>query len=85
MRAVYVSPSESGGWEENLIGGRELADGESVEIRFSPEGRAAAWDIRVEAVDEHYAEWKGLRLGDASSVTMLLDVMGERVAVAEVE
>jgi hypothetical protein len=85
LRAVYVSPSASGGWEENVLGGAELADGETVEIRFSPEEKAAAWDLRVEAVDEHYAEWKGLRLGEVSRVTLLLDMVGERVVVAEVE
>ncbi|HEX8149323.1 MAG TPA: hypothetical protein VF591_19225 [Pyrinomonadaceae bacterium] len=85
LKAVYVSPSDSGGWEENLLGAGELADGESVEIRFSPEERSAAWDVRVEAVDEHFAEWKGLRLGNVSRITLLLDVIGERVVVAEVE
>lgn len=85
LRAVYVSPSESAGWEENVLGTGALADGESVEIDFSPEGRGAAWDIRVEGVDEHFAEWKGLRLDHASRITMYLDVLGERVVVAEVE
>ncbi|HEX8190425.1 MAG TPA: hypothetical protein VF586_18855 [Pyrinomonadaceae bacterium] len=85
LRGVYVSPSDSGGWEENVLGAGELADGESVQIRFSPEERAEGWDIRVEAVDEHFAEWKGLRLGNVSRITLLLDVVGERVVVAEVE
>jgi hypothetical protein len=85
LRAVYVSPSESAGWEENLLGAGGLADGETLHVRFDPEGKTAAWDIRIEGADEHYAEWKGLRLGDASSITMYLDVKGERVVVAEVE
>lgn len=84
LRAVYVSPSGSSGWEENIIGG-VLADGDSVELRFSPEERAAAWDLRVEGIDEHFAEWKSLRLGGVSGITLYLDVVGERVVVAEVE
>ena len=85
LRAVYISPSESAGWEENVLGGGELADGATVRIGFSPEEKAASWDIRVEAVDDHFAEWKGLHLGDVSRITLLLDVVGERVAVAEIE
>lgn len=85
LRAVYISPSGSAGWEENLLGGGELADGASVAIGFSPEEKAASWDIRVEAVDDHFAEWKGLSLRDVSRITLLLDMIGERVVVAEVE
>jgi hypothetical protein len=85
LRAVYLSPSESAGWEENILGGGELADGTTVSVRLSHEAKAAAWDIRVEAVDKHFAEWKGLQLRDVSRITLLLDMIGERVVVAEVE
>lgn len=85
LRAVYISPSESAGWEENILGGGEMADGATVAIGFSPEEKAASWDIRVEAVDDHFAEWKGISLRDVSRITLLLDMMGERVVVAEVE
>lgn len=85
LRAVYISPSESAGWEENILGGGELADGATIVIGFSPEEKTASWDIRVEAVDNHFAEWKGLHLRDVSRITLLLDMVGERVVVAEVE
>ncbi|HVF45203.1 MAG TPA: hypothetical protein VM936_19410 [Pyrinomonadaceae bacterium] len=85
LRAVHVSPSESKGWEENVLGADELDDGDAVNIRFSPEGRAVLWDIRIESADAHYAEWKGLDLGDASRITLLLGAVGEPTAVAEIE
>ena len=85
LRAVYISPSDSAGWEENILAGGVLADGATVAIGFNPEEKAASWDIRVEAVDDHYAEWKGLQLRDVSRITLLLDMVGERVVVAEVE
>ena len=85
LRAVYVSPNGSGGWEENVLGAGGLADGGSVELQFSPEEKADAWDMRVEGGDEHFAEWKGLRLGGVSRITLYLDVVGERVVMAEVE
>lgn len=85
LRAVYLSPSESAGWEENILGGGELTDGATVAVRFSPEEKATSWDIRVEAVDNHFAEWKGLQLRDVSRITLLLDMIGGRVVAAEVE
>jgi len=85
LRAIYVSPSDSKGWEENVLGGDELNDGEVLGLRFSPEETAARWDIRVEAADEHCAEWKGLELRGASRITLLLSVVGKPAAVAEVE
>lgn len=85
FRAVYVSPSDSKGWEENVLGEEMLADGDAVNIGFSPEEKAVLWDIRVVATDEHYAEWKGLDLRDASRITLLLKLAGEPVVVAEVE
>lgn len=81
IRAVYVSPRESAGWEENVLGGDPLSDGESVEIRFSPDERAAVWDIRAED-GENFAEWKNLDLRGISKLTLSVD---EGVAVAEAE
>lgn len=85
LRTVNVSPSDSAGWEENVLDDDVLADGESVEIRFSPEEKSGAWDVRVVGVDDRSAEWKGLRLGNASRVTLSIDMAVGPVVVAEVE
>ncbi|MCA1567614.1 MAG: hypothetical protein LC803_18585 [Acidobacteria bacterium] len=86
FRAVYISPSDSTGWEENVLGASRFEDGDTIDIRFNPEESAVLWDIRVEAVDKHYAEWKGLNLRDASRITLLLKPDVESaVVVAEVE
>jgi hypothetical protein len=85
LRAVYISPSDSTGWEENILGSGEMNDGDTVDIRFSSEGKAALWDIRVEGADGHYAEWKGLDLHGVSRITLLLNLVREPVVVAEVE
>ncbi len=85
LHAVYVSPSDSKGWEENVLGSDELNDGDTVDIRFSPEESAALWDIRVESADAHYAEWKGIDLRGVSRITLLLNISRELVVTAEVE
>jgi hypothetical protein len=85
LRGIYLSPSDSTGWEENVLSGEDLSDGGIVDIRFSPEEKTILWDLRVEAVDEHYAEWKKLDLREISRIRLLLGRKGEKVAVAEVE
>lgn len=85
LRAVYVSPSDSKGWEENVLGADELRDGSAALIRFDPRENASLWDVRVEAGEGRFAEWKGLDLRGASRVTLLLKLIGQPVAVAEVE
>lgn len=85
IRAVYVSPSDSKGWEENVLGVDKLSDGDAVDIHFSPRESAALWDIRVVSMDEHSAEWKGLDLRGVSQITLLLNLIGEPTVVAEVE
>ncbi len=85
FRALYLSPSDSTGWEEDVLGGEGLPPGETLDIQFGPGERAAFWDLRVEAVDGHYAEWKRLDLQEASGVRLSLSLAGEPAAVAEVE
>jgi len=85
LRAVYISPSDASGWEENILAGSELADGDTVNIRFSPVERAVLWDLKVEGVDEHYAEWKSINLRDVSRITLRFNLTGETVVAAEIE
>lgn len=85
LRTVNISRSDSAGWEENVLDDDVLADGAYVEIRFSPEEKDGVWDMRVVGVDDRSAEWKGLRLGNASRVTLSIDMAVGPVVVAEVE
>lgn len=85
LHAIYISSSDSIGWEENILAGVDLADGDTINVRFNPAESAALWDIRVEGVDGRYAEWKGINLRDVSRITLRLKPAGETVVVAEVE
>lgn len=84
LRAVYISPSDSARWEENVLGGDVLADGGAITVRFNPEEKAALWDLRVETT-RRSAEWKGLVLRGASNVTLFISQEGEKPFVAEIE
>ncbi len=85
IRAVYISPSDSSGWEENVLGSSQLGASGTVGINFDAQEKAALWDVKVESVGKLYAEWKGLDLRGVSRITLLLSMVGKPVAVAEVE
>lgn len=85
LRGLYLSPTTSNGWEENVLGVSELKDGDTVDIRFSPNEKAITWDMRIDGVDGHYAEWKNLKIGAVSQMTLLLKPMPQLTVVAEVE
>ena len=85
LRGLYLSPIASRGWEENLLGEVELQDGDSINIQFSPGEKALTWEMRIEAVDGHYAELKEIKPGELSKMTLLLKAMPELVLIAEAE
>ncbi|HEY0379761.1 MAG TPA: hypothetical protein VGC87_22770 [Pyrinomonadaceae bacterium] len=83
LRAVYVSPHDSPGWEEDVLGGVPLPDGEVVKLGFAAEERAAVWDIRVEDKEgKNFAEWKDLDLRGISELTLTVD---KGIVIAEAE
>ena len=84
IRSVYISPHDSAGWEEDVLGRDILLNGGTVSISFSPEEQAVRWDLRVEDPDGNNAEWRNLNLREISKVTLRLS--GDRKAViAEAE
>ena len=85
VTSVYLSPSASGGWEENILAGSDLKSGNVLNIRFNPNETAVMWDMRIEGADGHYAEWKNLNLGNTSQITLRLESLPRLTAVAEVE
>jgi uncharacterized protein YjbI with pentapeptide repeats len=85
LTGVYLSPSASSGWEENILAGSDLKSGNTLKIRFNPNETAVMWDLRIEGADAQYAEWKNLNLGDTSQITLRLELSPRLTAVAEVE
>jgi hypothetical protein len=85
LRAVYLSPGDSSGWEENVLGTDTLDDGATVDIRFVSHEAPALWDLKVVAKSGYYAEWKGLDLRGVSRVTLAVTLLDEATAVAELE
>ena len=79
---VYVSPSESDEWEEDVMGKDVLGDGESVDISFDRKETAAKWDLKVVTDKKQSYEWEGLNLLKIEKVTIALE-KGKPVAFTE--
>jgi len=85
LTGVYLSPSASSGWEENLLGGSELKSGTTLNISFSPNETAIMWDLRIEGALGGYAEWKNLKLEDISDIRLVVEHSPELKVIAELE
>jgi len=66
---LYVAPSKSNDWEENILAKDVLLDGETFDIAFSGQ-KSTFWDIRVEDNKGNYSEWEHFNLKEVSKVTL---------------
>lgn len=67
---VYVSPSVSNDWQEDVLGDEVLMIGERVNITFDRSETDAMWDIRVVDENEKTHTWKNINLKKISTVTL---------------
>jgi hypothetical protein len=70
---VYVAPSSSNEWEEDVMGRDVLGVGETVTIEFAPRQKACNYDIKVVWDDGDEAFWQGFDLCTVSEVTLHWD------------
>jgi len=71
---VYVSPTKSDDWEEDVLGRDVLDDGENVEIHFHRSATGCKWDLKVVYADDgSSAVWQALDLCTISKVTIHYD------------
>jgi len=68
---IFVSPTKTEEWGEDVMGQDQLEDGKSVKIHFnrSHEG-ISKWDIKVVFTDNENRYWTGLDLSSISEVTI---------------
>lgn len=59
---VYIAPSRSKSWEEDILGRDVLGDGEEVEVDFRRSENTCNWDLLVVYDDGEQAVWDGLNL-----------------------
>lgn len=67
---LYIAPSASEDWEEDVLGTDILKDGASVEITFSPKLKAKTWDLMVVDGEGEEITWSGLALNEITKITL---------------
>jgi hypothetical protein len=75
IKAVYIAPSSSTEWGENILED-VLADGEAVDVEFTPKsGKIAKWDLLISWEDEGDPDvhWTGYTLATISRITLKYD------------
>jgi hypothetical protein len=70
INALYVSPSNSDDWEEDILGQDTLAAGQSLDVKFNRDEKAAMWDLRVEDKAGNFIVWEDLNLLEINELTL---------------
>jgi hypothetical protein len=74
IKEVYVSPSKSTDWEEDILGDGVLDDRSSREIKFHRSAKTCHWDLKVVyTVDSSTAVWNDIDLCTVEKITIHYD------------
>ena len=74
IHAVYVGPSESDDWGENLLEPEEtIDDGSDIDVEFAPDESVELWDMRVEDGGGNALNFHEINLLDAETVILKED------------
>ena len=74
IKEVYVSPSKSTDWEEDILGEGVLDDKASREIHFHRSVESCHWDLKVVyTVDSSNAIWNDIDLCTVEKITIHYD------------
>lgn len=67
---VFVAPSSSDDWEENVLGASNLLNGGEIEIQFDDRENESHWDIMVTDHEGNGLYWRDIDLLQASEVIL---------------
>jgi hypothetical protein len=74
LKALYVSPSKSDDWGDDILGQDVLGDGMTVNVHFSPKVRTCKWDLKVTYTDDDSnAVWTDIDLCTVEKITIHYD------------
>jgi hypothetical protein len=75
LKNLYISPTTTNDWQEDVLGEDVLQNGQSVKIHF-PGGRAETceWDLKVTYQDDTSHEWRDVNLCSVATITIHYNV-----------
>jgi hypothetical protein len=68
--AVYVGPTSSEEWGDDLMEGTQILNGGEIEIVFAPDEDIELWDIMVEDQEGNALYWREINLLEASEIIL---------------
>jgi hypothetical protein len=69
---LYISPYQSDDWEEDILDGDILADGDSLEVTFGNR-KETYWDIMIRDEEGNSVVWRKFNLKQVSKITLWYD------------
>ena len=87
IKEVMVGPTSTKEWTDDMeiLKGRSLADGGTLEVKFHPKAKAAKWDVKVEWADgSGSVEWLDLDLTTIEKLTLKYNKATDKTT-AEIE
>ncbi|MGD0719907.1 MAG: hypothetical protein ABR970_02515 [Roseiarcus sp.] len=74
LKELYVSPSKSDDWQDDVLGQGTLGDGDGANIKFHRATKACHWDLKVVySVDSSSAVWSDIDLCSVEKITIRYD------------
>ena len=71
LKALYVAPSKSDDWQEDVLGQDTLADDQIVNVHFSPKTNTCIFDLKVVySDDDSTAVWSKIDLCTVEKITI---------------
>ena len=70
---LYVTPTSDYSWQEDILGGSYLRDGEAMEIEFSRYDYDRYWDIMIEFADGYVVTYSRFDLFRTGYITVYYD------------
>ncbi|MDR3376038.1 MAG: hypothetical protein P4L98_20125 [Ancalomicrobiaceae bacterium] len=74
IKQVFVSPSKTDDWEEDVLGKDTFADGDKWDIKFHRANTTCKWDLKVVYTDDgSSAIWGDIDLCKVEKITIKYD------------
>lgn len=70
IHELYVSPTSTNEWEEDVLGQDVLPDGESTHISFDDSESEANWDIMIKDAEGNEHFWHNIDLIHTAEITI---------------
>lgn len=70
INEIYIAPTSTDNWEEDIMGEDALLTNTSVNIDFSRSDDTCKWDLKAVYDDGTNAVWKNIDLCKISTITM---------------